>query len=178
MKPEQSYHAEKSCDPIRALRPCIRKLTARRGSWGERAVKERYFVSLLVEHLQEYYPCEMMPLEDIQGRARIAYKESVRTDIPISDALSNALRYLFFSFETSGFERLKSEIWMQGYYMQEKDRNLNLPEGLLEIFAKELSLQCRVFLDEYRYTQNREALVERCGIREIVKSYLARRWNV
>lgn len=47
----------------------------------------------------------MLLLKDLRARARIAYKESVRPNVPIADALTNALRYLFFGFETSGFER-------------------------------------------------------------------------
>ena len=98
--------------------------------------------------------------------------------MPIADALANALRYLFFGFETSGFERLKSEIWMQGYYSQAKGRHIELPEVALQIFAGELSLQCREFLAKYPTTKDRETLIARSGIREIVGEYLKRRWGI
>ena len=142
----------------------------------EKAAQVDYFTQILKEHLQEHYPCEMMRLEDMRARARIAYKESIRPDVPIADALSNALRYLLFGFETSGIERLKSEIWMQGYYTQEKGRHIELPEVALKIFAGELALQCRSFLEQYLPTKYRELLIVHCGIRETVAAYLKRRW--
>lgn len=135
-----------------------------------------YYTTLLIEHLQEHFPGEMLLLKDL--RARIAYKESVRTNVPIADALANALRYLFFGFETSGFERLKSEIWMQGYYSQAKGRHIELPEVALQIFAGELSLQCREFLTQFPTANDRETLIARSGIREIVSEYLKRRWGL
>lgn len=163
-------------DPLQARRPGKqRRLLGRK---YEKAAQVDYFTQILKEHLEEHYPCEMMRLEDMQVRARIAYKESIRPDVPIADALSNALRYLLFGFETSGIERLKSEIWIQGYYTQEKGRHIELPEVALQIFAGELSLLCREFLAHYPTTKDREALIACSGIREIVGEYLKCRWGV
>lgn len=178
MKPEKNYFLLESEAPIRVRRSCVRKFPARRRTTGDLAAEVDYYTTLLIEHLQEYYPCEMMRLKDMRARARVAYKESIRPDIPVADALANALRYLFFGFETSGFERLKSEIWMQGYYSQAKGRHIELPEVALQIFAGELSLQCRLFLAQYPTTNDREALIARYGIREIVGEYLKRRWGL
>ena len=178
MKPDQNYFLLGSEDPIRVRRPGVRKPPARRRTSGDRTTEVDYYTTLLIEHLQEHYPGEMLLLKDMRARARIAYKESVRADVPIADALANALRYLFFGFETSGFERLKSELWMQGYYSQAKGRHIELPEVALQIFAGELSLQCRTFLAQYPTTKDREALIARYGIREIVGEYLKRRWGL
>ena len=120
MKPEQNYFLLGSENPIRVRRAGVRKPPVIRRTSGNRSAEVDYYTTLLIEHLQEYFPGEMLLLKDLRARARIAYKESVRTNVPIADALANALRYLFFGFETSGFERLKSEIWMQGYYSQAK----------------------------------------------------------
>lgn len=120
MKPEQNYFLLGSEDPIRVRLTGVRKPPVIRRTSGNRSAEVDYYTTLLIEHLQEYFPGEMLLLKDLRARARIAYKESVRTNVPIADALANALRYLFFGFETSGFERLKSEIWMQGYYSQAK----------------------------------------------------------
>lgn len=67
---------------------------------------------------------------------------------------------------------------MQGYYSQAKGRHIELPEVALQIFAGELSLQCRAFLAKYPTTKDRETLIARYGIREIVGEYLKRRWNL
>ena len=141
MKPEQNYFLLGSENPIRVRRAGVRKPPVIRRTSGNRSAEVDYYTTLLIEHLQEYFPGEMLLLKDLRARARIAYKESVRTNVPIADALANALRYLFFGFETSGFERLKSEIWMQGYYSQAKGRHIELPEVALQIFAGELSLR-------------------------------------
>ena len=178
MKPEQNYFLLGSEDPIRVRRAGVRKPPVIRRTSGDRTAEVDYYTTLLIEHLQEHFPGEMLLLKDLQARARIAYKESVRTNVPIADALANALRYLFFGFETSGFERLKSEIWMQGYYSQAKGRHIELPEVALQIFAGELSLQCRAFLAKYPTTKDREALIARSGIREIVGEYLKRRGSL
>lgn len=178
MKPEQTYFLLGSEDPIRVQRGGVRKPPVRRRTSGDRTAEVNYYAKLLIEHLQEHYPGEMLLLKDMRARVRIAYKESVRPDVPIADALANALRYLFFGFETSGFERLKSEIWMQGYYTQAKGRHIELPEVALQIFAGELSLQCRVFLALYPTTKDRETLIAQYGIREIVGEYLKRRWGL
>ena len=122
MKPEQNYFLLGSEDPIRVRLTGVRKPPVIRRTSGNRSAEVDYYTTLLIEHLQEYFPGEMLLLKDLRARARIAYKESVRTNVPIADALANALRYLFFGFETSGFERLKSEIWMQGYYSQANNR--------------------------------------------------------
>ena len=178
MKPEQNYFLLGSEDPIRVRRAGVRKPPVIRRTSGDRTAEVDYYTTLLIEHLQEHFPGEMLLLKDLRARARIAYKESVRTNVPIADALANALRYLFFGFETSGFERLKSEIWMQGYYSQAKGRHIELPEVALQIFASELSLQCREFLVQYPTTKDRETLIARYGIREIVGEYLKRRWGI
>lgn len=172
--PEYSDWLFKNADPQQVRRPGPQHRSPRRKYTKSEEVD--YYTLILREHLQEHYPCEMMRLEDMRARARIAYKESIRPDVPVADALSNALRYLLFGFETSGIERLKSEIWMQGYYAQEKGRHIELPEVALRIFAGELALQCRSFLEQYSPTKCRELLIVHCGIREMVTAYLKRRW--
>ena len=174
--PDYSDWLFRSADPQQIRRPGPQHRSSRRKYTKSEEVD--YYTLVLREHLQEHYPCEMMRLEDMRARARIAYKESIRPDIPVADALSNALRYLLFGFETSGIERLKSEIWMQGYYTQSKGRHIELPEVALTIFAGELALQCRPFLERYAQTKDREGLIARCGIREIVGTYLTRRWGI
>lgn len=178
MKPQQVNRLLWNEDPILLCHPHTQNHTAKQHGTSDRIVEVDYYTSLLIEHLHEHFPGEMMLLKDMRARARIAYKESIRPDIPIADALSNALRYLFFGFETSGFERLKSEIWMQGYYLQTNDRHIELPEAALNIFAGELSLQCRAFLVEYPTTKDRDVLIACYGIREMVGEYLKRRWDV
>lgn len=174
--PEYSDWLFRSVDPQQVRRPGPQHRSPRRKYAKSEEVD--YYTQILMEHLQEHYPCEMMRLEDMRARAHIAYKESIRPDVPVADALSNALRYLLFGFETSGIERLKSEIWMQGYYTQPKGRHIELPEVALKIFAGELALQCRPFLERYAQTKDREGLIARCGIREIVGTYLKRRWGI
>ena len=95
MKPEQNYCLLGSEDPIRVRRAGVRKPPVIRRISGDRTAEVDYYTTLLIEHLQEHFPGEMLLLKDLRARARIAYKESVRTNVPIADALANALRYLF-----------------------------------------------------------------------------------
>lgn len=134
-----------------------------------------YFATILKDHLQEQFPKEMMLRKQIMARARVARKEWVRIDIPESHALANAMRYLLFDFEETGIERLASEIWMQVYFSREKGKHLDLPDRVLMIYARELSLLCSQFIGEYKPDQSRFALFEDCHIRKIVAEYISAR---